>query len=146
MGNRKSKSSCISATWFHPERFLLGWRCRGRFFEVGGFRGRSPLGEGVESNEVRTRGRLPPFLQRKFVFTLKIGVLSPKTTFYRFFWKICFFIELFRKITCILLTKFSGLGPLGAFFAMGPSGNRNGDIYGRRFASPYATHPEGCRR
>ena len=28
--------------------------------QAGGFRGRSPLGEGVESNEVRTRGTHPP--------------------------------------------------------------------------------------
>ena len=28
--------------------------------QAGGFRGRSPLGEGVESNEVRTRGTPPP--------------------------------------------------------------------------------------
>ena len=28
--------------------------------QAGGFRGRSPLGEGVESNEVRTRGIPPP--------------------------------------------------------------------------------------
>ncbi|MBQ5529270.1 MAG: hypothetical protein IIT99_02335, partial [Bacteroidales bacterium] len=69
-----------------------------------------------------------------------------KMRFCPLFQKICAFGEPFKKIACILLTKFSGFGPLGAFFAMGPSGNRNGDIYGRRFASPYATHPEGCRR
>lgn len=34
------------------------WRC-------GGLRGQSPLGEGVESNEVRTRGRHPPFSLKK---------------------------------------------------------------------------------
>ena len=36
--------------------------------QAGGFRGRSPLGEGVESNEVRTRGIPPPSNQSVIPF------------------------------------------------------------------------------
>ena len=49
---------------------------------VGGFRG-SPLGEGVESNGVRTRGIPPPPLKECFIlkhneFTPERGFFAPK--------------------------------------------------------------------
>ena len=47
----------VNGITISPEEEKLkstNWRC-------GGVRGPCPLGEGVESNEVRTRGILPPF-------------------------------------------------------------------------------------